>query len=464
MKIRKNYNLLDVWKNLSSGSINRKIFGAAVIVGLLTGFVKVVAFIKELFVAWKFGTGDTVDAFLIAFVAPSFIINVLADSFSAALIPNYIRVLEQEGKQAAQKLFSGVTAWALVLLTVATMLMLATAPLYLPYIAAGFDKAKLDLTFHLLCAIAPVNIICVITIIWGAVLNAGERFALAAILPILTPAITILLLSKFEYLGVFALAAGLFCGVVMEMLLLGVALNRHKILLLPKLYRLDTHLHQVANQYLPTVAGAFLICSSGIVDQSMAAMLSPGSVASLSYGYRVIASPIGLISTALTAAVIPYFSKMVACQDWSGLSRTLKLYIKLIFLIFVPLMALMLIFSESIVRLVFQRGSFTNEDAHLVAQIQSCFALQIPFYLANVLLLKIIIAMGQNQILLWCAGLNLTINISLNYIFMQWLQIRGIALSTSFVYMFSFLFLFFFANHKINFYKDRNIDSINNDN
>ncbi|ARV62582.1 murein biosynthesis integral membrane protein MurJ [Nostocales cyanobacterium HT-58-2] len=453
MKIWQVQKLLTFWTNLTSGSTSRKIFGAAVTVGLLTALVKVVAFVKELVVAWKFGTGDTVDAFLIALVVPSFIFNVIADPFSAALIPNYIRVLEQQGKKAAQNLFSGVTAWALGLLAITTILIIAAAPVYLPRIATGFDQQKLDLTMHLLYVIAPVNLICVIIVILGAVLNAGERFALAALSPILTPAITILLLLKFKSWGVFALAGGLVGGAVLEMLILGVALNRQGVFLLPKLYKFDAHLRQVTGQYLPTIAGAFLICSSSIVDQSMAAMLSPGSVASLNYGYRVIASPISLISTALTAAVIPYFSKMVACQDWTGLRRTLESYIRLIFLASVPFMGLMLVFSERIVQLVFQRGSFTSEDTHLVAQIQSCFALQIPFYLGNVLLLKLIISMGKNKILIWVNGFNLLIDIILNYLFMQWIGIKGIALSTSSVYVFSFLILLFFANKQLNFYK-----------
>jgi len=32
-------------------------------------------------VAWRFGIGDTLDAFLIALLVPSFIINVVAGSF-----------------------------------------------------------------------------------------------------------------------------------------------------------------------------------------------------------------------------------------------------------------------------------------------------------------------------------------------------------------------------------------------
>lgn len=444
--------LFDAWKKLTSGSNNRKIFGAAVTVAVLMALVKVAAVIKELIIAWRFGTGDLLDAFLIALLVPSFIINVVAGSFNAALIPIYIQVREQEGTKAAQKLLSGNAVWGLGLLGITTIVMVVSAPLYLPLIALGFSPEKLDLTFHLLCAIAPVVLLSGIIAIWGAVLNAGERFALTALSPIITPAISVVFLLIFKSWGIFALAAGLICGAVLEIVLLGAALYQQGISLRPKWYGFDAHLRQVASQYAPTIAGAFLMCSAGLVDQSMAAMLLPGSVAALNYGNRIIALPISLSTTALSTAVIPYFSKMIACGDWTGVRSTLKHYMQIIFATTVPLTGLLIIFSEFIVQILFQRGSFTANDTHLVAQIQVFYALQIPFYVASILLVRLISAMQSNHILMWGSGCNLVINVISNYLFMQWFGVSGIALSTSCVYVFSFFFLLFALRKKYAFF------------
>jgi putative peptidoglycan lipid II flippase len=441
--------LINLWKTLTSGSVNQKIFGAALTVALATALVKVAAGAKEMVVAWRFGTGDTLDAFLIAVLVPDFIINVIAGSFNAALIPTYIRVREQEGIKVAQKLFSGVIVWSLGLLLITTILMLLTAPLYLPLIAAGFSPEKLDMTFKLLCVSAPVVMLTGIVTIWSAVLNAGERFALAALCPIMTPVITIVFLVVDQYWGIFALAAGLVGGAVLELVLLGAALHKQGISLLPRWYGFDTHLRQVAGQYTPMIAGAFLMCSTGLVDQSMAAMLSPGSVAALNYGNRIVALPITLITTALGTAAIPYFSKMIACEDWTGARHTLKRYMISIFTVATPLAVLLIVFSEPIVQLLFQRGSFTVNDTHLVAQIQTFYALQIPLRGPGMLVVRFISATRNNQIFVWGSGCNLIINIVLDYLFMQWFGVSGIALSTSFVYLFSFSFLSFFVFKKL---------------
>lgn len=441
--------IFSVWHKLTNGSVNRKIFGAAVTVSALTILVKVAAVIKEIVVAWRFGTGDTLDAFLIALLVPYFLINVIAGSFNAALIPTYIQVREQEGNKAAQRLFSSTTVWSMLLLAIATIVVMVAAPVYLPLIARGFSPEKLDLTFHLLCAIAPVILLTGIITTWGAVLNAGERFALAALSPIITPTISIVLLFIAQSWGSFALAAGLVCGAVLEIVILGAALHRQGISLLPKWYGIDSHLRQVASQYAPAIAGAFLMCSAVLVDQSMAAMLSPGSVAALSYGNKFISFPTGITATALGTAVIPYFSKMVACNNWTGVRDTLKHYMRLIFFITVPLTGLIVLFSDFIIQTLFQRGSFTANDTHVVAQIQTLFALQIPFYIGVSLLVNLIRSMQKNHILMWVSCFNIVINIVLNYVFMQWIGIKGIALSTSCVYLFSFGYLLLFAHENL---------------
>lgn len=436
--------LFNYWKHLTSGSSNRQIFGAAVTVALMTLLVKVAAMVKELVVAWRFGTRDELDAFFIALLVPSFVINVVAGSFNAALIPTYIRVREQEGMNAAQRLFSGVMVWSLGLLLLTTILIVGIAPLYLPLIARGFSPEKLNLTFYLLCAITPVVLVKGMVVIWGAVLNAGERFALAALSPSITPVITILFLVVSQSWGVYALAFGLVIGAILELIVLGLALKRQHISLKPRWYGFDEHIRQVAGQYAPMIAGAFLMSSTNLVDQSMAAMLSPGSVAALNYANKLIAFPIGLSATALGTSVIPYFSRMVAKNDWTSVKHTLNRYLKLIFIYAVPLTILIVILSEPLVKILFQRGAFTADNTQLVSQIQAFYALQIPFYVAGILLVRLISSMGANHILMWVALCNLIINIVANYIFSQWFGISGIALSTTCVYIFSFSLILYY--------------------
>ncbi|ELS03855.1 putative membrane protein, putative virulence factor [Xenococcus sp. PCC 7305] len=440
---------LNYWQKLTTSSIDRQIFSAAFTVAVFTAVVKLASIVKEILVAWQFGTDDSLDAFFIALVIPSLAINVVAGSLNAAFIPTYIRVRDREGFVSAQKLFANTSIFSSFLLVLATLTVATTAPCYLKVIASGFPPEKLELTCKLLWSIAPLICLSGIRTIWGAVLNAWEKFALAAVAPILTPLVSIVLLYSFPGWGVFALTIGLLMGTLLELVILAVILRKQKLIIYPRWSGLDANLRQIINQYIPAAAGALLICSAMPIDQSMAAMLSPGSVAALNYGNRLIASPISLLSTALGTAVIPYFSKMIAAENWQDLQGTLRKYLGLIFAGTVPLAIGLMVFSKPIIELMLQRGSFTATDTQMVVPIQTLYALQIPFYLANILLVRLINSLNQNKTLFYLSAANLTINVVLNYLFMQWLGIIGIALSTSCVYIFSFLYALVFTHRAL---------------
>jgi putative peptidoglycan lipid II flippase len=168
-------------------------------------------------------------------------------------------------------------------------------------------------------------------------------------------------------------------------------------------------------------------------------------VASLNYGNKVITLVLGLAATAIGTAVLPYFSRMVAEKEWGHLRKTLKFYLRLIFVFAVPIALLIFWLSESLVNIIFQRGAFTAGDTRLVASIQAFFSFQIPFYIAGIMLARLISSLRANNILMWGALINISVNIGFNILFIYLMGLKGIAFSTSLVFMISFLFLWFFV-------------------
>src|SRR5580700_10836433 len=74
-------------------------------VGAYTALVKLVGALKVVFTARAFGMSDGLDAYLIAFVLPSFVCDTLAGSLQSALVPTYIEVREREGRIASTRLY-----------------------------------------------------------------------------------------------------------------------------------------------------------------------------------------------------------------------------------------------------------------------------------------------------------------------------------------------------------------------
>ncbi len=431
------------WSNWRSASTNRRIFTAIMVVVATTIVTKLAVVAKELVIAAYFGTDEVVDAFLIALLLPMFAINILAGSFNSAMMPIYIQTRKNLGMVAAQRLFSSVLLLGILFLIAIAFSLAVLAPVSLPLLTSGFSEQTTIFTQTLFHWLLPVLVLTGIGRLYATGMNADEQFAIVALTPAITPICAIVALVLLtEQWGILALAGGTLLGAALELTILAMAASRWgNVPLLPRWSGITKEIRAVIGQFLPMAAGAFLMNSTALVDQAMAAMLEPGSVATLSYANKVVAMILGIGAIALGTAVLPHFSNMVADEDWIGVRHTFKTYARLVVFLSVPITVVLFLFSEPIINILFERGAFSSQDTRLVGQIQAVYVLQIPFYILGILTVRLISSMKANHILMWGAGISLPLNILLNYIFIQWIGISGIAVSTVCVYIVSFLYL-----------------------
>jgi putative peptidoglycan lipid II flippase len=423
-------------------SVNGRIFAAAAMIALLGSLVKLASLGKEVLVARSFGASDSLDCYYVAFLLPTFFIGLLSNSCNDALIPTYIEVLDREGFHAAQRVFSSVAFLYVAMLIGASLLLAVLQQWLLPLLGSSFSPSKIALTRVLFFLLLATLLLSGLSALWRAVLNAHECFALTAIAPIFIPAtIGLVLLVRASDWQIYAVVVGSVLGVTGELACNGYGLWRVGMPLIPRWYGFDKPVWQVLTQAVPAAAAAMLMGSTILVDQAMAAMLGSGSVSAFNYANKLIPVVLGIGTTALSVAVFPALSKLSANRDWLGMRHIISFYSRMIALVTLPVMLILIAFSEPIVRVFFQRGAFTAETAHLVARVQSLLTFGVPFYALCILSASAICALKRNNILLWGTGICVVVNVVLNYILMKLFGLPGIALSTSAVYAISFLYL-----------------------
>jgi putative peptidoglycan lipid II flippase len=423
-------------------SANRRLFANLITVGMLSSAVKLAGALKVVVTAHFFGTSDAMDAFLIAFIIPAFVADIAAGSLSPSLIPTLVEVRIQKGEQAAQRLYSSVLLGTIVLLVGASLLLIAASGVLLPLLAAGFDPAKLGLTRTLFLWLMCWVPLSAVTITWRSVLNAADRFALSAWAPVMTPLLTIVFLAfTSRFSGPYALVAGTIAGVVAEVLILGWAVRREGFPVRPHWYGWSPELRQVFRQYTPMVAGTLMLSSAAFIDQSIAARLGGGSVATFTYGTKFVSVLLAIGAMSIGTAALPHLSRMVALNDWQGLRHTLRTYSILIVAVSVPLALALMYYSTPLVRIVLQRGAFTADASAAVAAVQRFSLVQLPFGLLLTLVLRVASSIKLNQLLLWVAGVTVIVNVALDYSLMQWYGVRGIALADAGTHIASLMLL-----------------------
>jgi putative peptidoglycan lipid II flippase len=423
---------------INAPSVNRLILHAALYVGAAGVIVKLVATFKEIAVAGVYGRSDAMDAFLAAALIPGLLVNLISESMNQALVPTLIRVRELEGRERAQQLLSNAMLWMCLLLSAASVVMAFGARFFFPLIASHFPADKLALSIRLFYGLLPVVLITGIATNCTAVLNTLHRFTLPALAPTaISVAIVLGVLVLGSRFGIWAMVYSTVAGSLIHAAIVAAMMQARGYDFRLRWHGMTDSTREVARQYGPVLISSVVASGGLLVDQSMAAMLPAGSVSALVYANRFVSVVLTLLAGAVSTAIVPYLSTLVAQRDWAGCRHTLRTWVGIMALVSTPVAALLIFAARPLIRFAFQRGAFGPVDTAAVTPVLAMYAIQIPFFAVSRVYYRFIVAMRRTDLVLYCGILNLALDVILNlllmrwFVHMHWSGVAGIALATS---------------------------------
>ena len=414
-------------------SSTRRIFQAAAVISLATFAIRLAGLAKSQVVAARFGVADAVEAYFLAAILPTFAFGALGAALPSALVPVVVRVRVRGEEALVRALLRDIYAWSVAILLGVSALLALVWPLFLASAGGGFTAEKAALSTELFRVLLPIVFLHGLATVFGAVLKADKSFLAATLgsgaIPVTITAVVFLLSGRY---GAFALAGGQVLGVALELVLVGSALGRRGQPLLPRgLPRAGPDVRLMGAQYLPAMGGGLFFASTQLVDQSMAARLPEGSLATLSYANALITALLSIGTTALGTAILPYFSDLAAAHELWRMRASLRSTLRLVVGLAVPAAAGLALGSDLVVRLIFQHGAFGAGATAAVGAVFALYVLQLPFFTTVVVCSRTLSALHQNATVFRAAIANLVLNVVLNLVFIRWMGVRGIALATS---------------------------------
>jgi len=430
-----------------SATIQSSILRAALSVGAAGIVVKLAATFKEIAVASVYGRSDAMDAFLAAALIPNLLVNLISESMNQALVPTLIRVREREGRARAQELLSSSMLCLCVLLAGASIVMALAAREFFPLIASNFSPAKLALAIRIFYVLLPMVLLTGIATNCTAVLNTLDSFAVPALAPmVISIAIITSALLFGGHSGIWAIVYATLAGTFLHALAIAGMMHARGYHFHLRWYGMNGAAREVAGQYGPVLLSSVVASGGLLVDQSMAAMLPAGSVSALVFANRFVSVVLALLAGAVSTAIVPYLSRMIAHRDWAGCRSTLDRWFRLTAFTSVPIAMLLITAARPIVRLTLQHGRFGPHDTAIVAVVLAMYAIQIPFYVTSRAYYRFLVAMRRTDLILYCGVINLGLDIILNLVLMRWLGVAGIALATSLWTVSTLFYLWFLCN------------------
>ena len=343
---------------------------------LLVLVSKGIGFIREIIVAYRFGTGIDYDVYLIGVAVPIAVYTLSNYAFSNLFIPRYGLAVSADDKPGALR-----TLWAdfnlsLVSALGVTALVIVLATPIVRMIAPGLDASRLADAVFITRISSAVIVLAVLEAFFRSVLNAEKSFLIPAAGPLLANVIiiaSILLLAS--HISVRAILYGLVVGYTAQVILNFVPFRKTGIL---KFCHAGCFGGRTGG--FVATAGAILIIEGAsqvyaIVDRFFASSMAPGVVSAFGYSYLLSALPASIFAYALSTALFPYLTDASAREDGPRTAHLLTRGITVSLLVALPVSMILWVFAEKIVIILLRRGAFDMRSVAYTSDLLRYFAL-----------------------------------------------------------------------------------------
>jgi putative peptidoglycan lipid II flippase len=415
---------------------DRRIARGTLVVAAVGLIAKVSVALREVVIAWRFGTSAAVDSYQIAYMVVTWVPIMVVAIGSSVLIPRLVALrLDPERRDRFTRELNIATVLSGAALT---FLVLVGGSHVVRWVGHGLDSHTQHMAVTMVRWFAPISLATVIGGQLAIRLQARERYAsgIAEAAPALTAVLFILF---WPSVGVTPLLLGITIGAFAQV-----------IVLLPMTGRAEGGLGGFrfgpASGVWTTLYGSLALVAFGQfilgltlpIDQAFASGLGEGALATLGYANRLLGLPTGLM-VILTRAFLPVLSGAVADGHMElGRRQTLR-WALLMAAGGAAGLAIGWIAAPAMITLLFQRGAFTPEDSANLAIAVRLGLFQLPFFFGGMVLVQWFAAASRFDQLLYVTIVALGVKLMLNFLLVPIFGLPGVLLATSGMYAASFL-------------------------
>jgi putative peptidoglycan lipid II flippase len=323
---------------------------------------RVLGVVREIVKAGLFGATGSVGALEVAIRVPSIIYELLVGGMvNSALVPVLSDYATPERRSELWRLLSAMLSVAVVVLSAFVLIGEVLAPQIVWLMAGGLDPALQAEATRLLRIMLPVILFLNAAGIVTGALYALKRFTYpaftAAVFNAATVAAALLLGPR---VGVASVALGVLAGAILQLVVQWPGLRDARLRL-----GLSVHhaaLRRIGRLYIPIAIGLIVDMLGVALSYNLASRTGEQSIPWMQYSATLIQLPLGLVSIAVSIAILPTLSRQETGNQPKAFRATLAHGLRLILALTIPATVGLWVMATPIVALVFEHGTFGAAD------------------------------------------------------------------------------------------------------
>jgi putative peptidoglycan lipid II flippase len=339
---------------------------------------RLLGFLREWTLAHQVGSNAATDAYYAAFTLPDFLNYLVAGaSLSVIFIPVFTKYVAEGREDEGWHVFYTVTTFMGLLLAAIVILGEIFAPQLVNLISPGFTPAAKAQVVFLTRLMLPAQICFVLGSILASVQYAKSQF----LIPSLSGVIYNLFIIACGWLlspriGIEGFAVGVLLGAIVGNLLLP-AYGAHRA---GARLRLGLDLgHPGFLLFLKLAVPIMLALSLTFTDDWImrwfGSYLPPASITWLSYGKTLMRVPLTAVGQAVGVVSFPLLAQLYSEGKFDELNRTLNSTVKGLLLFVIPISALTIAQSSTVIYFVFSKTRLQGADFQATANALAIFSL-----------------------------------------------------------------------------------------
>jgi putative peptidoglycan lipid II flippase len=417
-----------------------KVIRSAGVVGSFTLLSRGLGMLRDVVIAYYFGTSLMASAFFVAFTIPNLFRRLFGEgALSAAFIPVLIETRKQEGEKAAWKMTARVVTMTVTLLGAIALVgvLLFSIGLRVPHLSG-----KWEATFVLGRIMFPYVMFICMAALAMAVLNSYKHFSTSAFAPCLLNLILIItmtalfpLVGNDPYFRARLLAGAVLLAGAAQVAIQMPALRRFGCPFRFSSHWNDPRVRQVLKLMGPAALGMAVTQFNVLIDRLLAMWIGAWAPAALFYSERMIYFPLGVIATAMATVLLPTFSSHAAEKNDTAMRETIHHSLRHISFIMLPAALGLLVLAPCILEAIFEwNGNYDAASTLLSSRALRFYAPGLVVFSAAKVFVPAFYAMQDTRTPVRIGIYTVVLNLVLNIVFILTLPTywkhAGMAFST----------------------------------
>ncbi len=418
---------------------------------------RLLGFLREMIIAWQFGTTGAASAYTAAFNIPDLLYFFLSSgALSAAFIPVFTERFNTGRKDEAWEIFSIITCFMGLVLTTATIILWIYAKPFVSILAVpGFvDKHPelVNLTVLLTRIILPCQIFFFIGGVMMATLQSRQEFRATAAGPVIyNLGIIIGALVLSHWFNIAGVAMGTLIGAFAgNVLYAAYWMKRMGFKFKPSLNLRHPGVIKVGLLALPVIFGLGLPQIDVLVNKWFASFVSSETPAAMNYANRLMQVPLGIFAQAAGTAILPMLAAYAAKNAFDDMRSGIGEGLRGIMVESIPASIFMIAMADPLVRAMYMGHAFKASSVPATVIPLIWYSVGIFAWAGQAIVARGFFALQDTVTPVVIGTVSTVIFLPLNFFLMKHMGSGGIALATSIAVSIHFIALTYYLRKKLN--------------